>query len=207
MSVWGRVFAAIYDKALAGSEEAGLTEKRHELLAQARGRVLEIGAGTGLNLQHYPEGVGEIVFTEPEEPMAKRLEGKLAAAGRQGQVTRAPAEKLPFEDSSFDTVVCTLVLCTVDDPEQALSEVARVLRPGGQFLFLEHIRADDPKLARWQDRLTGIWRKIGHGCNPNRATPAMIERSPLTLDEIEHSEFPKSPPIVRPLVSGRALAA
>jgi ubiquinone/menaquinone biosynthesis C-methylase UbiE len=207
MSVWGRVFASIYDKALAGSEEAGLADRRKELLSQARGRVLEIGAGTGLNLPYYPAGAEEIVFTEPEEPMAKRLERKLVAGGRRSRVTRAPAENLPFEDDSFDTVVCTLVLCTVADPEQALSEVARVLRPGGQFLFLEHIRADDPKLARWQDRLTGIWRKIGHGCNPNRATPALIEQSPLALEEIEHGEFPKSPPIVRPLVSGRALAA
>jgi ubiquinone/menaquinone biosynthesis C-methylase UbiE len=207
MSVWGRVFAGIYDKLMSSSEEAGLADRRHNLLEQARGRVLEIGAGTGLNLPHYPANVDEIVFTEPEEPMAKRLERKLAAAGRSGQVTRAPAETLPFEDDSFDTVVCTLVLCTVEDPERSLSEIARVLRPGGQLLFLEHIRADDPKLARWQDRLTGIWRKIGHGCNPNRATPALIERSPLKLEEIEHGEFPKSPPIVRPLVSGRALAA
>jgi ubiquinone/menaquinone biosynthesis C-methylase UbiE len=206
MRIWGRVFAAMYDKMLSGSEEAGLAKRRHTLLAQARGRVLEIGAGTGLNLQHYRDDVEEIVFTEPEEPMAKRLESKLAAAGRQGQVTRAPAEELPFEDSSFDTVVCTLVLCTVEDPEKAISEVARVLRPGGQLLFLEHIRADDPKLARWQDRLTGIWRRIGHGCHPNRATPALIEQQ-LTLEELELGEFPKSPPIVRPLVSGRALAA
>jgi ubiquinone/menaquinone biosynthesis C-methylase UbiE len=206
MSVWGRIFAAVYDRALAGTEEAGLADRRHKLLSQARGRVLEIGAGTGLNLRHYPAGVEEIVFTEPEEPMAKRLERKLVAEGRPGKVTRTPAEKLPFEDDRFDTVVCTLVLCTVKDPEQALSEVARVLRPGGQLLFLEHIRADDPKLARWQDRLTGIWRKIGHGCNPNRATPALIEQSPLRLEEIEHGELPKSPPIVRPLASGRAVA-
>jgi ubiquinone/menaquinone biosynthesis C-methylase UbiE len=207
VSVWGRVFAAVYDRALEGTEKAGLAERRQELLSQARGRVLEIGAGTGLNLPHYPPSVEEIVFTEPEEPMAKRLERKLADGARQGKVTRAPAEKLPFEDDSFDTVVCTLVLCTVEDPEQALSEIARVLRPGGQLLFLEHVRADDPKLARWQDRLTGIWRKIGHGCNPNRPTPALIEQSPLTLEEIEHGDLPKSPPIVRPLVSGRAVAA
>jgi SAM-dependent methyltransferase len=207
MSIWGRVFAAIYDRALEGSEKAGLADRRQELLSQARGRVLEIGAGTGLNLPYYPAVIEEIVFAEPEEPMAKRLERKLDDGGPRGQVTRAPAEKLPFEDDSFDTVVCTLVLCTVEDPEQALSEVARVLRPGGQLLFLEHVRADDAKLARWQDRLAGIWRKIGHGCNPNRATPALIERSPLRLEEIEHGEFPKSPPIVRPLVSGRAVAA
>src|SRR5688500_4186662 len=131
---------------LAGTEDAGLRERRHDLLANASGRVLEIGAGTGLNLAHYPESVEEIVFTEPEDPMARRLRGKLAAAGRRNEVIAAPAENLPFADDSFDTVVGTLVLCTVHDPERALSEIGRVLRPGGQFLFLEHVRADDPKL-------------------------------------------------------------
>ena len=160
MSLWGRVFAAVYDRMLAGAEDAGLRQRRHDLLAKARGRVLEIGAGTGLNLAHYPDAVEEIVFTEPEEPMARRLTRKLTETGRRGEVIAAPAERLPFEDDSFDTVVCTLVLCTVTDPRRALSEIARVLRPGGQFLFLEHVRADDPKLARWQDRLARPWRLV-----------------------------------------------
>jgi ubiquinone/menaquinone biosynthesis C-methylase UbiE len=206
VSLFGRIFAACYDRMLSGSEDAGLRERRRELLTKASGRVLEIGAGTGLNLEHYPDAVDEIVFAEPEEPMARRLSSKLSAAGRSGQVIRAPAETLPFDDDSFDTVVCTLVMCTVQDPERALSEVARVLRPGGQFLFLEHVRADDPKLARWQDRLAPPWRVIGQGCNPNRPTPSLIEDSALTLEEIEIGEFPKSPPIVRPLAIGRARA-
>jgi ubiquinone/menaquinone biosynthesis C-methylase UbiE len=206
MSLWGRVFAACYDRALAASERAGLAERRHDLLSKASGQVLEIGAGTGLNLPHYPDSV-EIVFTEPEEPMARRLERKLAAAGRPGQVARAAAEALPFEDDRFDTVICTLVLCTVDDPTRALSEIARVLRPGGQLLFLEHVRSDSAGLARWQDRLSGVWRRIGHGCNCNRQTTSLIERSPLALQELEHGELPKAAPIVRPLVVGRALAA
>jgi ubiquinone/menaquinone biosynthesis C-methylase UbiE len=207
MSLWGRFFASCYDRFLSGSEEAGLRDHRHELLTKARGRVLEIGAGTGLNLEHYPESVKEIVFTEPEEPMARRLNRKLADAGRSGQVVQVPAEKLPFEDDSFDTVVCTLVLCTVEDPQRALSEVARILRPGGELLFLEHIRSDDPKLARWQDRLVVPWRWFGCGCNCNRPTPDLINSSPLEIEEIEHDEFPKSPPLVRPLVIGRARAA
>jgi ubiquinone/menaquinone biosynthesis C-methylase UbiE len=207
MSLWGRLFAAGYDRMLAGSEDAGLRERRHDLLAKANGRVLEIGAGTGLNLPHYPEDVEEIVFTEPEEPMARRLKRKLADAGRRGQVIQASAEELPFEDGSFDTVVCTLVLCTVTDPQRALSEIARVLRPGGQFLFLEHVRAEDPKLARWQDRVATPWRWFGNGCNCNRPTPSLIQDSALSLEEIERGDFPKAPPIVRPLAVGRARAA
>ena len=207
VSLWGRIFAACYDRMLAGAEDAGLRERRHDLLASASGCVLEIGAGTGLNLPHYPAAVDEIVFTEPEEPMARRLRRKLSEGGRRGEVVSAPAEHLPFEDDSFDTVACTLVLCTVEDPRRALSEIARVLRPGGQLLFLEHVRAEDPKLARWQDRFAVPWRWFGNGCNCNRPTPSLIQDSALSLEEIERGEFPKSPPIVRPLAIGRARAA
>jgi ubiquinone/menaquinone biosynthesis C-methylase UbiE len=207
MSLYGRIFAALYDRMLAGTERAGLSARRGELLSHARGRVLEIGAGTGLNLAHYPESVEELVLTEPEEPMARRLDARLASLGRGGEVVRAPAEELPFADDSFDTAVCTLVLCTVSDPERALAEIERVLRPGGRLLFLEHVRSEDPGTARWQDRLHGVWVRCGHGCNCNRPTPALIERSPLEIEAIEHGEMPKSPPIVRPLVSGRAVAS
>jgi ubiquinone/menaquinone biosynthesis C-methylase UbiE len=196
----------MYDRMLSGAEKAGLADRRRDLLAQANGRVLEIGAGTGLNLEHYPQSIEEIVFAEPEEPMARRLSRRLSEAGRSAQVVTAPAENLPFADNSFDTVVSTLVLCTVNDPQRSLSEIARVLRPGGQFLFLEHIRAEDPKLARWQDRLVRPWRAFGHGCHPNRPTPTLIEGSSLSLEEMEIGEFPKAPPIVRPLAFGRARA-
>jgi ubiquinone/menaquinone biosynthesis C-methylase UbiE len=207
VGLYGRFFAAMYDRMLAGTEEAGLGEKRERLLSQATGKTLEIGAGTGGNLAHYPPAVGELVLTEPEEPMAKRLEAKLAEDSRPARVVSAPAESLPFEDSSFDTVVATLVLCTVSDPQRALAEVERVLRPGGKLLFLEHVRSDDPRIARWQDRLNGIWTRVGHGCNCNRPTPALIETSQLQIEQLERGELPKSPPIVRPLVSGRALAS
>jgi len=206
MSLYGRLFAAAYDRMLEGVERAGLSDRRHELLSEARGRVLEIGAGTGRNLEHYPASVQELVLTEPERPMAKKLEQKLAALGRSAQIVMAPAETLPFPDDSFDTVVSTLVLCTVNDPERALAEIDRVLRPGGALLFLEHIRSDDPRLARWQDRLHGVWVRFGHGCHCNRPTPDLIRGSALQVEQIEHGELPKSPPITRPLVTGRALA-
>jgi ubiquinone/menaquinone biosynthesis C-methylase UbiE len=206
MSLYGRVFAALYDRFLSASEEAGLADRRHELLRNARGKVLEIGAGTGLNLRHYPPSVQEVVFTEPEEPMARRLEQKLKEGTTQASVIRAPAEALAFEDGSFDTVVATLVLCTVEDPERALSEISRVLRPGGQLLFLEHVRSQDARLARWQDRLHPLWKRFGHGCNCNRDTPVLLDASALRVEEIEHGEIPKTLPLVRPLIVGRAVA-
>jgi ubiquinone/menaquinone biosynthesis C-methylase UbiE len=206
MSLYGRIFAAMYDRMMAGTDEAGLGDERHGLLASATGRVLEIGAGTGINLAHYTDAVRELVLTEPEEPMAKRLEAKAAAQGRPVTVIRAPAEQLPFPDDSFDTAVCTLVLCTVSDPERALAEIDRVLKPGGRLLFLEHVRSDDPGLAKWQDRFAPLWRACGHGCNCNRPTPDLIRRSPLEVEDMREGKLPKSPPIVRPLSIGRAVA-
>jgi ubiquinone/menaquinone biosynthesis C-methylase UbiE len=206
MSLYGRLFASFYDRMLAGAERAGLSERRHALLAAAAGRTLEIGAGTGLNLEHYPDAVTELVLTEPEQPMARRLEHRAAELGRDVNVIEASAEALPFEDSSFDTVVATLVLCTVTDPERALAEIDRVLRPGGRLLFLEHVRSEDPSVARWQDRLHGVWFRFGHGCHCNRSTGALIEHSPLEVESLERGEIPKAPPITRPLIGGQARA-
>lgn len=204
-ATWGRAFAAMYDRTFEAAEEAGLREMRRDLLAAANGRVLELGAGTGLNLDLYPPGVEELVLLEPDPHMAKRLRATAAASSRSVSVGEAPAERLPFEDSSFDTVVSTLVFCTVPDPGEAVAEVARVLKPGGRLLFLEHVRAEDPKLAGWQDRLEKPWRFVGDGCHCNRDTVATIEASPLRLEGVEHAEFPKAPPIVKPLVHGSAM--
>jgi ubiquinone/menaquinone biosynthesis C-methylase UbiE len=176
---------------------------RAGLLAEATGRTVELGAGTGANLGLYPDGV-ELVLTEPDPHMAKRLRAKLSEARRREEVLEAPAERLPLADDSADTVVATLVLCTIPDPAAALAEAARVLRPGGQLLFIEHVRAEDPGLARWQDRLERPWRFLGDGCHCNRDTVATIEDSPLRLERAERGLLPKAPPIVRPLVSGRA---
>jgi len=203
---WGRLFAAAYDRALAAGEEAGMRERRRRLIAAANGRTLELGAGTGLNLEHYPDAVDELILTEPFEPMARRLRGRVAASGRTAQVVEVPAERLPVEDDSLDTVVVTLVLCSVTDVEAALAEIARVLRPGGRMLFLEHVRSPESGLARWQDRLERPWRFVAHGCHPNRDTVASIERSPLELESVERGEGEKDIPIVRPLALGSALA-
>jgi ubiquinone/menaquinone biosynthesis C-methylase UbiE len=207
MSLYGRIFAALYDRMMAGTEEAGLRDRRRALLVSAEGRVVEIGAGTGANIALYPSAVSELVLTEPEEPMARRLENRARSDGARVsvQVVRAQAERLPFADDSFDTAVCTLVLCTVHDPEQALREVGRILKPGGRLLFLEHVRSADPRLAKWQDRFAPLWRRMGNGCNCNRATPDLI-RARFEHVEAEAGELPKAPPIVRPLSTGSAVA-
>jgi len=204
-ATWGRMFAAVYDRGLKGTEEAGLREMRRATLAEAGGRTIDVGAGTGANLGLYPAAVSELVLAEPDPHMARRLRPKLAEAGLRADVVDAPAERLPFEDSSFDTVVFTLVLCTVPDPTATLAEAARLLRPGGKLLFVEHVRADDPSLARWQDRLERPWRFVGDGCHCNRDTVATIEASPLTLERVERGRLPKAPPLVRPLVRGSAV--
>jgi ubiquinone/menaquinone biosynthesis C-methylase UbiE len=203
----GRIFAALYDPLMKRSEQAGLADRRRHLLERARGRVLEIGGGTGLNLPHYGDGIEELVFVEPDDSMARRLERKLAMSDVNARIVRASAESLPFETASFDIAVSMLVLCTVADQSQALAEIGRVLRPGGCLLFLEHVRSDDPKLARWQDRLNWLQRRIAAGCNCNRDTVAAIGTAGFAVGEVERGRFPKSPPLVRPLVTGVATRA
>lgn len=201
---WGRLFSAIYDRGFKASEEAGLRDMRAELIAGARGRVLEIGAGTGLNLDHYGSEVDELVLTEPDPHMSKRLRERLAASGREADVVEAPAEQLPFEDHSFDTAVVTLVLCTVPDPAKSLEEIRRVLRPGGELLFLEHVRSSDPGLAGWQDRFERPWKFLADGCRCNRDTAATIAAAGFECSEIGEGTLPKAPPVVRPLIRGAA---
>lgn len=206
-ATWGRGFAALYDRCFKASEEAGLREMRRELLAQARGRVLELGAGTGLNLDLYPESVESLVLTEPDPHMIRQLRKRAGESPRAVEVVEAPAERLPFDSGSFDTVLVTLVLCTVPDPAATLGEVRRVLKPDGQFLFLEHVRSHDPRLARWQDRLQKPWRFLGDGCHCNRDTVEKIAAAGFDVSEVADDELPKAPPIVRPLARGSATLA
>jgi ubiquinone/menaquinone biosynthesis C-methylase UbiE len=202
--LWGPLFARGYDRFTKSTEDAGLREMRRSLLTGARGRTLEIGAGTGVNLELYPDSVVELVLTEPDAQMRMQLEKKLARVNRRAEVVDAGAENLPFPDANFDTVAATLVFCTILNPRAALDEVVRVLKPEGRLLFLEHVRADDSKLARWQDRLERPWGWFGRGCHPNRNTAAAIEASVLEISDLRQERMPKAPPIVRPLVVGEA---
>lgn len=207
-ATWGRMFSAFYDRAFAATEEAGLREMRRELLRGARGRVLELGSGTGLNMELYPhEGLESLTLTEPDPHMFKQLRERAQEGCPGADLLEVGAEDLPFENDSFDTVVVTLVLCTVPDQAAALREISRVLAPEGKLLFLEHVRSEDPGAAKWQDRLEKPWRFLGDGCHCNRDTVAGIEAAGFELGAVERDELPKAPPIVRPLVQGSARIA
>ena len=201
-----RLYAFMYDRIGRGSEAAGLQRERVALLAHARGNTVEIGAGTGLNLDHYPVTIDDLVLTDPDPHMLTQLRHRLAASGGHAQVVQAPAEHLPFPDESFDTVVSTWALCTVDDPEKSLADIRRVLKPGGRLLFLEHVRSEDSeRAARWQDRATPFVRRAICGCRPNRRTLATIEASGLQIETVRAGTQPKgSLPWEKPMIVGVA---
>jgi SAM-dependent methyltransferase len=201
-----RTGATLYNPVLWFGEKLGMAARRHALLAEARGAVLEIGAGTGLNLPHYPTGLEQLVLAEPGVRMGERIDLDRAPAGVPTRVERAPAEELSFEDGSFDTVVSTLVLCTVGDPQRAVAEVARVLRPGGRLLFLEHVRAEKGWRRSMQQRSARAWAGFADGCQCDRPTPETIE-SRLRIESLDRGSWRGMPAIVKPLVWGRAVAA
>jgi ubiquinone/menaquinone biosynthesis C-methylase UbiE len=203
MSLRWTILAPAYDRMSRRSEEAGMGTMRESLLAEADGRVLEIGGGTGANLRYYA-GLDSLVVTEPEPAMLRRLQDRVREHATQAEVVQARAEDLPFEDASFDTVVSTLVLCGVDQ-ERSLGEVRRVLRPGGLLLFLEHVRSDDPALARFQDRINWLNRFLV-GCECNRETLTAIEAAGFTISRVERTTMPEAPKFVRPAVVGAAVA-
>jgi ubiquinone/menaquinone biosynthesis C-methylase UbiE len=205
MTLRARFFALTYDRQMAKTEQAGLADARAQLLAGAAGRVLEIGGGTGANLPYYGPAVEELTITEPEPPMLRRLAGKAGEQAPAAHVLRAPAEDLPFEDGTFDVAVSTLVLCGVDDQPRALRELRRVLRPGGQFLFLEHLRSDDPRLARLQDRMNWLNRLVVC-CDCNRPTLSSIKEAGFTVTQLERMALPKAPKFVGPAIIGSATA-
>src|SRR5438093_11233432 len=185
-----------------------MADIRAGLVGGASGRTLESGAGTGLNLPHSKEAVTELVLTEPDPFMASRLRKRLAAdppSPGAVSVVEVPAEELPFEDESFDTVVATLVLCSVEAPDRAAAELVRVLNPAGRLLCVEHVRSpDNPRLVRWQDRLERPWGWFTGGCHPNRDTLAELEAAGLETQGLVRDGLPKAPPIVRPLIRGAA---
>jgi len=201
---WSRCFAAIYGALLWRVERRGNAERRERLLSSAEGTVVELGAGTGHNLRYYPVDT-QLVLTEPEAPMAKRLRRRVEGSDRRATVLEEPAERLPLPAESADTVVSTLVLCTVDDPAAALAEASRVLRPGGWLLFIEHVAAPEGgRLRRWQERTHDAWHRFACGCHTNRETEASIRAAGFEVDEIVADELEFDLPLVKPLIWGRA---
>ena len=206
MGLRGRLFALTYDRMGARIERAGLSALREGLLSHAGGKVVEIGGGTGTNLPLYGSAVEALTVTEPEPPMLRRLDKHVREQGASAKVLRAPAEDLPFDDDSFDTVVSTLVLCGVDDQPRSLREVRRVLRPGGRLIFIEHVRSDDLELARKQDSMNGINRFVA-GCDCNRPTLASIEAAGFEVEHVEHTTLNRVPKFVSPLIAGTAASS
>jgi len=199
-----KLSARLYEPFLWLGEKTGFERWRKKVIGQASGSVLELGAGTGLNLKHYPSGLERLVLVEPDFHKAKLLAEKPVPAGVDVEIVRAPGEMLPFEDDSFDMVVETLVLCTVADPESTAAEIRRVLKPDGRFLFMEHVRSDGPRLGPWQDRMEKTWMKIADGCHCNRRTVPMLRNNGFDVEvTAEQDKFPM-PPVARPIVSGIA---
>jgi SAM-dependent methyltransferase len=200
------IFARLYDRMMSSSEKAGLAEMRRSQLAEASGRTLEIGAGTGLNLPYYTDAVTELVLAEPDPHMAKRLRAQLEQdppAVKNAEVIEAAAEDLPFDDATFDTVVSTLVFCTVEDPARAAAEVKRVLADGGALLYVEHVRGEGG-LTRVQDLVERPWGWIAGGCHPNRPTGETLAEAGFWIERLDRDEFPKVPPVAKPLIRGVA---
>lgn len=195
-------YAAMYDLINAPAERAGLRQQRHGLLAQATGATIEIGAGTGLNLPHYPPAVTRLALIEPDPHMTRRLRRRAARLGRDAEIIDATADQLPFPDASFDTAVVTFALCSVPDEQAALGEITRVLAPAGRLLFLEHVRSADPGIAAKQDKMPFPYPLIG--CHPNRDTLQEIKASPLAVESVRSGELPKAPKIERPMIAGAA---
>jgi len=189
-------FAAVYDRMMAPNERGFMKDVRKELAGGASGRVLEIGAGTGANFAYYQDGL-EVIATEPDPYMMRRAEAKAEEAKARIELKQAPAAELPFEDASFDTVVGTLVMCSVDDQARALAEVRRVLKPTGEYRFFEHVRYENPIGALSQTLIAPLWGWCAAGCHPNRKTVDSIRDAGFEVTRVEVTRpTPPIPPMI-----------
>jgi ubiquinone/menaquinone biosynthesis C-methylase UbiE len=206
-SVRHPVFARVYAKLSRSADtKLGVEEHRKELLAGLAGLVVEVGAGNGLNFAHYPPSVSEVIAVEPEPHLRTRALVAAAAAPVAIEVVDATAAPLPLGDATCDAGVVSLVLCSVPNQTRALAELIRVIKPGGELRFYEHVLAEDPRRARWQRRVTPLWSFFGGGCHPARDTAAAIEKAGFKIEEIRRfSVGPESTfNAVSPHILGRA---
>lgn len=188
-----RCFAACYD-ALTRAEGPAMKALRRQVVGGATGRVLEVGVGPGVNLPFYPTEA-RVTAVDPDPHMLKRARRAVQAAGLTVDLRAAAAEALPFPDGAFETVVCSLVLCSVPSQARALAEVRRVLAPGGTLRFLEHVRGNGIEGYLW-DAITPLWRLAAAGCHPNRRTEATIRAAGFSLTEIQHTRLPDALPAI-----------
>lgn len=186
------IFARFYMR-LSRSMEPLVAKHRQELLAGLAGRVIEVGAGNGMNFAYYPATVDEVLAVEPEPLLRRHAEAAAARAAVPVQVVPGVAGSLPAETGAFDAAVVSLVLCSVPDPAAALGEIRRVLRPGGELRFYEHVRGTEPRTIRLQRAVDVVWPYLGGGCHTSRATVEAIEAAGFALDTVHRFEFRPSP--------------
>ncbi|QHS22663.1 class I SAM-dependent methyltransferase [Virgibacillus sp. MSP4-1] len=180
----GKWFPAFYDFAMKPLEKRRFKRIRRNLLSQATGRVLEIGFGTGVNFPYY-KNADRVDAIEPNPRMMERSQKNLMKSNAAITTFTSSAEQLPFSDNSFDTVVATLVFCTIPDPHQAMKEILRVTKPGAALLFFEHVKLDQPGLAKAQEVLTPIWKKVCDGCHLDRDTLGIIKTYDVTIKNVQ----------------------
>ncbi|MEO8898352.1 MAG: class I SAM-dependent methyltransferase [Candidatus Dormibacter sp.] len=185
------VFARFYARVSPSMERGGVADHRRQLLAGLSGRVIEVGAGNGLNFGHYPPEVTHVVAVEPEGYLRAIAQQSAQVAPTSVEVIDGVADQLPAGDGSFDAAVASLMLCSVTDQDTALREMFRVIRPGGQLRFFEHVRADTSGLYRFQRLLDAtVWPALGGGCHASRDTAAAIDNAGFTLQRLDHLRFP-----------------
>jgi len=202
-----RWFAALWD-IQTRLESEKIRGVRRDVVAGATGRVLEIGCGTGTNFRYYGQAAVDVIATDPDPFMLRRATKRAAESDKRIEVQQVSAEILPFRDVSFDSVVSTANMCTIPDQARALLEIWRVLKPGGEYRFLDHVRYRNRFGALWQDALTPVWKWVGAGCHPNRDTGRAIEEAGFTFRSLERLTLvPPLPPmiIVRPAIKGVAI--
>lgn len=201
------LISLLYDRMMSGVETACLAQWRQDLLKQASGAVLEIGAGTGVNIPFYTVQVDTLVLSEPDTHMRHQLLQKLSPTDSDHiSVSADTAETIAASDSTYDTVVMTLVGCSVGSLDIAMAEIHRVLKPNGKFLFLEHVGAGEGSgRRRWQNRVTPVWRKVAGNCHLNRDTEQAIQRAGFSFESIERESMRKAVSLVRPTIRGVAV--
>ena len=176
---------------------------RERVVGAAEGRVLEIGVGSGLNLPFYPPCTRSVIAVEPSPLLLRRAAHRAEAAAMPVELVEGSAEALPLADASVDTIVTTWTLCTIPDVAAALAEMRRVLRPGGALLFVEHGRAPEPNVARWQDRLDPLWSRLAGGCHLNRPIDRLLREAGFRVDRLRNFRLP-GPPTHNFMYEGRA---
>jgi len=188
----------------AAMNTKAMREERTRSLKDVRGTVLEIGFGSGLNLPHYPAAVTKVVGVDPSQKSAQLARKRIAASSFPVEVIGLPAEKIPVDAGSFESIVSTFTLCTIPDVSGALLEIRRVLKPGGRFYFVEHGLAEDPGIVRWQERLNRLNQKMLGGCHLNRRISSLITEAGFEIERLEHDNLKGAPKFASFLYRGVA---